>query len=161
LSTLIDSPIGVSYPIRDWFPLESGARDLAGDFVAHIASVYVLDYPEDVRELAIAGNVLNEMLGRVPLYNYERVKDYFDWPLVDVFELVDCIGLDGLEEVLTWSLSVLEGGALEPAPSDGLIKVFGDCAGWSVEPDDPIDVASLVFLSTIAVYNKTMNFIGE
>ena len=161
MSSIIDSTGTVRFPVYAWISIESRVGDLAGDFIAHLASVYFLDYPEDVRELFNAGTVLSEMLARVPLYNYERVKDYFDWPLVDIFELADCIGLDGIEEALAWSLSVLEGGALEPAPSRSLIKVFADCVGWRTEPSSPQDLASLVFLSTIAVYNKTLNNIGE
>ncbi|MCE4615085.1 MAG: hypothetical protein F7B60_06125 [Desulfurococcales archaeon] len=161
MSTSINPPGAVGFPLREWTHIEPGARDLAGDFVAHLATVFVLDYPEDIRELVNAGRVLDEMLLRVPLYNYDRVKDYFNRPLLDIFELAECVGLDGIEEILAWSLSTLEGGTLEPEPSTSLVKIFGGCVGWNSEPSDPLDLASLVFLSTIAVYNKTLNNTGE
>ncbi|MEB3772133.1 MAG: hypothetical protein GSR82_00470 [Desulfurococcales archaeon] len=145
----------------DWVDNEASPADLAGDFTAHLAAVYFLDPPMDVWEFANAGAVLEEAFGLASLYNYEGVKDYFEPPLVDLFELVDCIGLDGVEEALAWSLSVLEGGTLEPRPSSGVIPVLGDCMGWRDVPSDPVNLASLVFLSIVAAYNKTANIISE
>ncbi|MCE4606537.1 MAG: hypothetical protein F7B59_04300 [Desulfurococcales archaeon] len=164
MSSMVDSSGTAGFTVKEFTPLTPlglEVKDLAEDFVAHLALVYFLDCPEDIRELANAGAVLDEMLARVPLYDYERVKDYFDWPLVDIFELVDCIGLDGIEEVLAWSLITLEGRIQEPSSYKNLVKVFADCVGWNTEPSDPQDLASLVFLSTIAVYNKTLSNIGE
>jgi hypothetical protein len=161
LSIALDSASKAGTTWLDQDIWEASPAELAGDFVAHLAAAYFLDSPRDVWEFANAGTVLEEAFGLASLYRYEGAKDYFEAPLVDLFELVDCIGLDGVEEALSWSLSILEGGTLEPQPSSGLITVFGDCVGWKGVPSDPVDLASLVFLSIVAVYNKTANIISE
>ena len=161
MSIALDSTHSTGVTGLDWIDMKPSPADLAGDFTSHLATVYFLDPPMDTWEFANAGTVLEEAFKIASLYNYEGVKDYFEPPLVDLFELIDCIGLDGVEEALAWSLSVLEGGTLEPRPSSGVIQVLGDCIGWRDTPSDPVSLASLVFLSIVAVYNKTANIVSE
>ncbi len=144
-----------------WLDVEEGfwareAGELAGDFAAHLYAAYFLDWPENLEEVLNAGLVLDEIAERIVLYDYGRVKDYFEGPLVDVFELIGCIGVDGVEEVLEWSIAVLEGAALSPAPDKALVEAYSDCTGWSRVPGDPVEVAGMVFLSLVGAYNKTL-----
>lgn len=75
-------------------------------------------------------------------------------PIVDIVELVDCLGGDPVEESIVWAYRVLMEGSEEPHP-EGLDFV-ADCLGWGASPRevDSETAASLVIMSITAAYNK-------
>ncbi len=75
-------------------------------------------------------------------------------PIVDIVELVDCLGGDLVEESILWAYNVLVEGSSEPHPEE--LAFLADCLGWSVSPGevDSETAASLVIMSITAAYNK-------
>ncbi len=83
-----------------------------------------------------------------------EASSLLEGPIVDIVELVDCLGGDLVEASLVWAYRVLvEEDPEEPPEGLGLLA---DCLGWAAAPEevDPETAASLVIMSVTASYNK-------
>ncbi len=94
--------------------------------------------------------ILPELVGLVD----EEAASLIEGPVVDIVELVDCVGGDIVGEALNWAYSVLAGRSVEGEP-EGL-DILADCLGWAEDPESlpPSLKASLVIASLIASLNK-------
>ena len=66
---------------------------------------------------------------------------------VDALGLVECLGAEGLADVVAWAVGALAGDPVSPPPALG---VLAECAGWSVDPGRlPRGLAAAAALVTV------------
>ncbi len=104
-------------------------------------------------------NIFDELLSITASYIDPSATDLIGHPLVDIFELAECIGTEALYEVIAGSMNALAG-------NNGLdydaVEILADCLGWDAQPDKnhPIKTASGVIMSLAGSINKAiMNYL--
>lgn len=124
-----------------------------------LAIASVVDGPERLELLDYISGILDSYVERIRSPLYVRALDVIGYPLVGVFELVEALGVEGLEEVLNYARDALEGGVREPLD---VVRVYADLLGWSSDPRDvePRTLGYAIILSLVASFNKTLNDIA-
>ena len=94
--------------------------------------------------------ILPELVGLVD----GSAASLIEGPVVDIVELVDCVGGDTVGEALYWAYSILVGKNVENEPEN--LGIIADCLGWAEDPENlpPSLKASLLIASLIASLNK-------
>ncbi len=95
-------------------------------------------------------NVLLPLRGEID----PEAASLIEGPVVDIVELVDCVGPDAIEDAINWAYSVLGGGFAVDEPE--ALDVLADCLGWGISPAEatPVLKASLLIASLTASFNK-------
>jgi hypothetical protein len=121
-----------------------------------LAIASVVDGSERLGLLDYVSIVLDSFVERIKSPLYVKALDAIGYPLVNVFELVEALGVEGLEEVLEYAKNAIEGEAGEPPEA---VEVYADMLGWSSNPKD-LERRTLgyaIILSLVASFNKTLN----
>lgn len=87
---------------------------------------------------------------------YAEALQVIEYPLVNLYELVEALGVDGLEEVLKYA----EEAIYDPSvamPEE--VIAYADLLGWNSDPAelDPRVVGAAILLSFLGSLNKTIN----
>ncbi|MDM7275849.1 MAG: hypothetical protein P3X22_007050 [Thermoprotei archaeon] len=140
------------------FVLESASYPLT--LVPSLLAVsMVVDGSEKLEALELAADVLDARLWELRGRAYRGALDSIGYPMVDAFELVEALGVEGLENVLSYAESIIEGrkGQSEGIPWE--VKVFADLLGWEKDPGelDPETLAYTIIISFTASFNKALN----
>lgn len=91
---------------------------------------------------------------RSPLYA-DAIK-VIEYPLVDLYELVDAMGAERVESVLRYAEEALYDPSAE-APEE--VAIYADLLGWNTSPSElrPQVVGAAILLSFLASLNRTIN----
>lgn len=124
-----------------------------------LAVSMVVDGSEKLEALEIAADALDSRLWELRGQAYRGALDSIGYPMVDAFELVEALGVEGLENVLSYAEIIIEGrgGRGEDIPWE--VRVFADLLGWEKDPGelDPETLAYAIILSFTASFNKALN----
>ncbi len=125
-----------------------------------LAIASLVDSSEKLELLEYVSNVLDSFVERIKSPLYVKALDVIGYPLVNVFELVEALGVEGLEEVLAYAKRAVYGEAEKPPE---VVKVYADLLGWSSDPGslEPRILGYALILSFIASFNKTLNDIAS
>lgn len=124
-----------------------------------IAVASLVDGSERLELLNEASLILDELISRLKSHSYSRALDAIGYPLVDVFELIEVLGVENLEEILAYAVNLIEG---NPAERPESLEVYTDLLGWSMSPEE-LDRETLgyaIILSFTASFNKALNRIA-
>jgi len=122
---------------------------------ASLLATALLEPSVAVDLVAEATRVFQEgVLFRVAGYIDPEAAKLIEGPVVDVLELVDCVGADVVGDAINWAYGVLTGEASAPQPEG--FEVLADCLGWARDPGElpPSLAASLLIASLTASFNK-------
>ncbi len=112
---------------------------------------------EQVRSGVIeeVANIFDELLSLTANYIDPSASGLIGHPLVDIFELADCIGAEALYEAIAGSMNALVGNS--DLDYDA-VEILADCLGWEAQPDKnhPIKTASGVIMSLAGSINKAI-----
>ncbi|MEM1928271.1 MAG: hypothetical protein QXS85_06020 [Acidilobaceae archaeon] len=104
----------------------------------------------------VAARALDSILESVKSPLYSEAMKIVDYPLLDIFEVVDALGWQNLARILKNAMDAVKGvGRL----SESDVAVISDLLGWS-ERDataDPRVLGYAVILSITASFNKALN----
>ncbi|MFZ8788743.1 MAG: hypothetical protein ACO2OZ_03640 [Acidilobaceae archaeon] len=144
---VLESPGGIG------FDLDYDGLNLIPGMIA-IASI--VDGSERMELLDYISLVLDSFIEKIKSPSYVKALDVIEYPLVNVFELVEALGVEGLEEVLAYARSAIEGGVGKPPE---VVEVYADLLGWSSSPNnlEPRTLGYAIILSLVASFNKTLN----
>ena len=100
-------------------------------------------------------NIFDELLSFTASYIDPSATSLIGSPLVDVFELTECIGAETLYEAIAESINVLVGD--DDLDYDS-VEILADCLGWEAYPDKnhPIKTASGIIMSLAGSINKAI-----
>ncbi|MEB3847067.1 MAG: hypothetical protein GSR74_03725 [Desulfurococcales archaeon] len=134
---------------------EFGATERLEMLVSLLAIGSVGD--EQVRSGVIeeVANIFDVLLSITASYIDPSATDLVGHPLVDIFELTECVGSEALYEVIAGSMNALAGnGDLDY----DAVEILADCLGWEAQPDKshPIKTASGVIMSLAGSINKAI-----
>jgi len=121
-----------------------------------LAVALVVGGSERLELLDFISVILDSFIEKIKSPLYVKALDAIGYPLVDVFELVEALGVEGLEEVLLYAKNVIEGKVKKPPE---IIDVYADLLGWNLNPGElePRTLGYAIILSFIASFNKTLN----
>ncbi|MCE4620690.1 MAG: hypothetical protein F7C33_06690 [Desulfurococcales archaeon] len=112
---------------------------------------------EEVRSGVVeeVANIFDELLSLTASYIDPSAAGLIGYPLVDIFELTECIGTEALYEVIVGSVNTLAGNADLDYDT---VDILADCLGWEEQPDKnyPIRTASGVIMSLAGAINKAI-----
>ncbi|MEN3000130.1 MAG: hypothetical protein ABDH61_06135 [Acidilobaceae archaeon] len=111
---------------------------------------------ERIHALDAVAEIVDEAIAKYKNPSYVEALEAIDYPMVDVFELVEALSAEGLEAVLSYAERVLRGEAAEP-PEE--VQVYADLLGWTKEPSQlsRTVLASAILISFAASFNRTVN----
>lgn len=106
--------------------------------------------------LDAVAEVVDEAVAKYMSPSYVEALQALGYPLVDVYELVEAMGAEGLEAVLSYAEKTLRG---ERADAPAEVRVYADLLGWTREPEElsPRVLASAILISFVASLNRTVN----
>lgn len=121
-----------------------------------LAVASVMDDDTRLELLNEVALILDSFVEKIRSPFYVKALGAVGYPLVDVFELVEALGVEGLEEILSYAVNVIDGVPSTP-PRD--LYLYADLLGWSKSPEElePIALGYAIILSFIASFNRTLN----
>jgi len=135
---------------------EAGHLDEKIDLMASLLSIGVAG-DEEIKGVVIEeiANIFDSLLSQVSSMINPEASKIIGPPLVDLFEIVECVGIDALEDALSNAFKILansEGSHVET------VRVLSDCLGWKNEPplDEPVLTASALIMSLTGALNKAI-----
>gem|GEM_PF-765505 len=125
-----------------------------------IAVSSVLDYDEKLEILDAMADIIDEVIEKYKGPLYREALEVIGYPLVDIYELVEALGVDGLESILDYAESILNNNS-ETLPVE--VELYSDLMGWvkDLKSLSPQIIAYSILLSLIASFNKTLNNISR
>lgn len=142
-----------------WFTVAPESPGYSLTLVPSLLAVsMVVDGSERLEALNLAADIVDVKLWELRGRAYREALDSIGYPMVDVFELIEAMGVEGLETVLSYAENIIEDHASSgEVPWE--VEVFADLLGWEKSPEelDPDTLAYAIILSFTASFNKTLN----
>jgi len=125
-----------------------------------LAVASVIDGPEKLDLLGEVAAIIDSYIATLRSPQYLKALNAIDYPLLDAFELLEAIGVEGLEEVLSYAERALEGKAGNPPD---IVEVYADLLGWNTSPKElePEILGYAILISFTASFNKALNNIAS
>ncbi|MCS7106828.1 MAG: hypothetical protein NZ902_01800 [Acidilobaceae archaeon] len=141
---------------REALIFDASAEEKLG-FVSYLlAAAASLRPGERIHALDAVAEIVDEAIARYRNPAYVEALEAIGYPMVDAFELVETLGAESLEAVLSYAEKALRG---EPAEPPEEVSIYADLLGWTKEPSQLSNtvLASAILISFVASFNRTVN----